>query len=62
MYTKLIAAMALATANANSVPVYATYPGWTIGGGEANIAIDFVWDYLCSDSLAAQPIIKSLLT
>ena len=33
MYTKLVAAMALATVNANSVPIYGTYPGWTIGDG-----------------------------
>ena len=45
---------------ANSVPIYARQPGWTQGGGKSGIKIEFAWDYLCSDALALQPVLKDL--
>ena len=50
----------MAAVNANSVPIFGKIPGWRQGVGKAAIEIEFVWDYLCSDSKAAQPILKEL--
>ena len=61
-YLSLASAMAVASVNANSTPLYSRQPGWTVGGGQAQITLEFFYDFLCSDSLAVLPVISDLLS
>lgn len=47
----LLAAVSMATASFaldNSVPVYGSYPGWTVGKGRTGISVEIYVDLLCS--------------
>ena len=46
----------LAASVAGSAPVYGTYPGWVVGKHQANINVEIVIDFMCSDSAANNPI------
>ena len=46
----------------NSTPIYGTYPGYSVGKGEAGIEIELFFDYLCSACQAENPVINELRT
>jgi len=47
--------------NANSTPIYGTYPGYTVGSGATGITIELFMDYLCSACQSENPVINKLL-
>jgi len=51
----------LAAWTANSVPVYGTYPGWTVGEGRTGISVEIFLDLLCSDCQGENPVWNELL-
>ena len=62
MYKTTAAMMALiGFANANSVPIYGSYPGYTVGNGKTGITIELFFDYLCSACQSENPIINAVL-
>ena len=64
MLGKTIFAMAAleGLVQANSTPIYGTYPGYTVGKGATGISIELFFDYLCSACQAENPIINELRT
>ena len=55
MRGSLAATLLLAVANANTVPVYGSYPGWVVGNGKANITVEITIDLTCTDCMDQNP-------
>ena len=51
----------VATAAANSIPIYGNYPGWVEGNNGKGISLEIFYDLLCSDSKAANPVVEQML-
>ena len=49
-------------AQANTTPIYGTYPGYTNGNGATGIEIELFFDYLCSACQSENPVIEKLMT
>ena len=49
-------------AQANTTPIYGTYPGYTNGKGATGIEIELFFDYLCSACQSENPVIEKLMT
>lgn len=45
----------------NSVPIFGTFPGYIEGSAASGITVNLIYDYLCSDCLAENPIIEELM-
>ena len=60
--TALMVAALEALVEANSTPIYGTYPGYTAGKGTTGIEVDLFFDYLCSACQAENPVINELRT
>ena len=63
MLGKTIMAMAAleGLVQANSTPIFGTYPGYTVGKGATGITIEVFFDYLCSACQSENPVINKLL-
>ena len=46
---------------ANSTPIYGTYPGYSVGQGAVGIEIELFFDYLCSACQSENPIMEEVL-
>jgi len=45
----------------NSVPIYGTYPGYSVGKGATGIEVELFFDYLCSACQSENPIMEEVL-
>ena len=61
MAVAAMAALACELVEANTTPIYGTYPGYTVGSGKTGITIDLFFDYLCSACQSENPVIEKLL-
>ena len=58
--TALLASIA-GLAEANSTPIYGSYPGYTVGNGKTGIEIEIFMDYLCSACQSENPVLEKVL-
>ena len=56
-----IALLTSGACNANSTPIYGSYPGYTNGNGKTGIVIELFFDYLCSACQSENPVIEKLM-
>ena len=54
-------ALAIAAVNANSTPIYGSYPGFLTGEGQQKIQIELFEDYTCSDCFWFNPIFEEVM-
>ena len=45
----------------NSVPIFGTFPGYIEGSAASGITVNLIYDYMCSDCLAENPVIEELM-
>ena len=62
MRSLVSSAVLAALANANSIPIYGTYPGYVQGSGATGITVEVFMDYLCSDCYNLNPVLEDVLT
>lgn len=60
-YLLALGSVLIASASANSVPIYGSYPGWTTGEGKTGISVELYFDTLCSACAGNNEVWKEVL-